>query len=317
MRVFERPILLLSACLDLQPVRYNGEIVKDDFVLKVREFCGIKTVCPEVGIGLGVPRDKIIVYVKDGEHRLSQPSTSRELTKDMERFWNTLITNTNFDEIDGVVLKSKSPSCGISNTKVYKDPEGKVYYGKGKGIFALKLLEIFPLLPVEDEGRLKDYGLRDHFLTRLFAFAHWRIFKKSVKSIKDMYDFHRTYKYILMAYSQKYLRQMGQLLANYNGNQNITDVLNEYEKMFKFALSKKTNVANHTNVLLHIFGYISNFLNFFEKKHFLRIIERYKEGKVPITIPRELLRSWAYRFDDEYVLSQTYLSPYPEELEEN
>ncbi len=315
MRVFERPILLLSACLDLQPVRYNGEVVKDDFVLKLREFCEIKTVCPEIGMGLGVPRDKIIVYVKDGEYRLLQPSTSRELTNDMEHFWNNLTANTNLDEIDGVVLKSKSPSCGVSNTKVYKDPEGKVYYGKGKGLFALRLLETFPLLPVEDEGRLKDYGLRDHFLTRLFAYSYWRNFKKNVKSIKDMYDFHRTYKYILMAYSQKYLRQMGQLLASYNGNQNLTDVLNEYEKMFKLALSKKTNVANNTNVLLHIFGHISDFLNSSEKKHFLRIIERYKEGKLPITIPRELLRSWAYRFNDEYVLSQTYLSPYPEELE--
>ncbi len=310
---FEKPILVLSACLDLQPVRYNGEIVKDDFALKLRGFCQVITVCPEISIGLGVPRDKIIVYVQNGVYKLSQPATGRDLTSDMNGFSEKFIKN--LDEIDGFLLKSKSPSCGVSNTLIYKDMQGKVFHSKGKGLFAMKMLESFPLIPIEDEGRLRNPMIKDHFLTRLFSLARWRVFSKNVVGIKDLYEFHRRYKYLLMVHSQQLLKRMGKLLADYDKSQDLQRIKDEYGKIFKTVLSKKPTAGSHVNVLMHIFGHLSDFLKPTERRHFLNILERYKEGRIPVAVPREILRSWAYRFDDEYVLTQVYLMPYPQEFE--
>ncbi|AEH51570.1 YbgA family protein [Pseudothermotoga thermarum] len=310
---FEKPILVLSACLDLQPVRYNGQLVKDEFVLKLRDFCQVITVCPEVSIGLGVPREKIIVYVEDGIYKVSQPATGRDLTNELNDFAEKFIEN--LKEVDGFLLKSKSPSCGVSNTLVYKDSQGLFFHSKGKGLFAMKVLKTFPLVPVEDEGRLKNPSIKDHFLTRLFSLAHWRVFSKQVNSIKDLYEFHRRYKYLLMVHSQQMLRKMGKLLANYSKEQDLQKIVNEYGEMFKLALCKKPTVGSHINVMMHIFGHFSDFINQSEKRHFLNVLQKLREGKIPITVPREILRSWAYRFDDKYVLSQVYLNPYPQELE--
>ncbi len=310
---FEKPILVMSACLDLQPVRYNGEIVKDEFALRLRDYCQIITVCPEVEIGLGVPRGKIIVYVEDGTYRVFQPSTGRDLTENMKDFSENFTKA--LGEVDGFLLKSKSPSCGVSNTLVYKEPQGKVFHSKGKGLFAMKMLQAFPMLPVEDEGRLRNPAIKDHFLTRLFALAYWRVFSKKVGKINDLYEFHRRYKYMLMAHSQQLLKKMGKLLADFNKQQDLEELKNKYGDLFKTALAKRPSVGNHVNTLMHIFGHLSDFLNSHEKRHFLVILDRLKEGKTSFAVARELLRSWAYRFDDQYILSQSYLNPYPQDLE--
>ena len=310
---FEKPTIVLSACLDLQPVRYNGEVVRDEFVIRLRNYCNVVPVCPEVSIGLGVPRDKIIVYVKDGQFRVCQPSTGRDLTQDLYNFSKNFLKN--LKEVDGFLLKSKSPSCGVSNTTVYKDFEGKEFHGKGKGIFALEVLNAFNDLPVEDEGRLKNPAIRDQFLTHIFALSHWRSYKKGVKSIKDLMEFHRRYKYMLLAKSPLLLKSMGRLLASYNGKQDIHSIITSYEEMFKKALKKKASAGGIVNSFMHILGHLSDFLKPSEKRHFLHILEQFRKGKVSVKVPRELLRSWAYRFEDQYILSQTFLNPYPEELE--
>lgn len=309
---FAKPNLVLSACLNLQPVRYNGEYVKDETVLKLREYCNIIPVCPEVEIGLGIPRDKIIVYIDENGYGLYQPSTDRELTTEMLEFSRKFIKN--LEDVDGFLLKSKSPSCGVSNTSIYKDKKGTKLYTKGKGIFASALMEAFPDLPIEDEGRLRDPVLRDLFLTRLFSIAHWRTVKRDIKSIGELMEFHRNYKYLLMAHSQTLLRTIGRLLAGYKRGENFEEFKISYEKLFKQALSKKTTPGRHINVIMHIYGYFSESLKPAEKKHFTTLIEKFKSGKISIQLLREILKGWAYRFENQYLLSQTYLNPYPEEL---
>ncbi len=312
MRNFEKPILVLSACLDLQPVRYDGGIIKDEFVIKLRNYCEILPVCPEVGIGLGIPRDKIIVYAKNNTYGVFQPSTGRDLTQELLTFSNNFIKS--LQEVDGFLLKSKSPSCGVSNTIVYKDFEGKEFYKKGKGIFAIEVLKTYTDIPVEDEGRLRNPQLRDLFLTRIFSLAHWRVFSKKLKTITDLMNFHRTYKYMLLSYSPMLLKKMGRLLAQYKNKDDLENIKSEYGLLFKKALNKKPHAGSHVNAFMHMFGHLSDFLTSSERRHFLEILEKFKDGKLPITAPREILRSWAYRFDDQYILSQTYLDPYPEEL---
>lgn len=307
-----KPKIVLSACLNLEPVRYDGGLVRDEFVLKLRDFCEVIPVCPEVSIGLGVPRDKIIVYKKDSEYRLSQPSTGAELTQAMVDFSERFLSN--LTEVDGFVLKSKSPSCGVSNTLVYRDSKGEKFYGRYKGIFAIKVLERFKHLPIEDEKRLKDDGIRRHFLTRLFSVADLRRLKKNIKSIKEFLNFHQRYKYLLMTYNQVKLKSMGRLLASYKNKEDLNSILENYEKLFLKAMEKKPKNGQYINVILHIFGYMSDKLKEKEKQHFLKLVEEYRENKIKLELLNEILKSWAYRFDDEYLMHQVYLQPFPEEL---
>lgn len=311
-RPFPRPKLVVSACLNQKPVRYNGQEVKDEFVLKLLPYCQIVEVCPEVSIGLGVPRDKVIVYRRDHSLGLSQPSTGLELTQKMEKFTQEFLDS--LEEVDGFLLKSKSPSCGVSNTKVYADPEGKEFYGKGKGLFALRVLERYEDLPVEDEGRLRNPELRDHFLTRLFALADLRESFSNLEEVSQLMNFHQRYKYMLMAHSQTKLKVMGRLVASANKN-NLREVLEEYKKLFKEALRRRPTVGQHVNTITHIFGHLSSRLKPSEREHFLKLVEDYKKGRTERKLLVEFLRSYAYRFESDYLITQTYLDPYPEELQ--
>lgn len=299
----------MSACLDLQPVRYNGEVVKDPFAIKLKEYCKIISVCPEVSIGLGVPRDKVILQ-KTESLRLIQPTTGRDLTQLMLSFSKEFLNN--LDTVDGFLLKSKSPSCGVSNTKIYKDVYGKEFYGRGKGLFATQVLERFELLPVEDEGRLKNRGLREHFLIRLFAIADLREFLSKAQDVKDIVEFHSRYKYLIMAHSQAKLKRMGQLVAK--AKENFKEALNEYRILFMEALKRRPTRGQHANTLLHIMGHLSSALKKSEKEHFYSLVKSYKVGHKDLHTLLEIIKSWSYRFDKKYLTDQVYLEPYPNEL---
>ncbi len=311
-RSFARPRLVLSACLNLKPVRYNGLFVRDEFVLKLTPYCELIEVCPEVAIGLGVPREKVIVYLKDGQYRLFQPATGLELTERMLSFAEEFIGS--LSEIDGFILKSKSPSCGVSNTMVYKDEEGKEFLKKGKGLFAMEVLKRFEDLPVEDEGRLKNKEIREHFLSRLFAVADMRESLKNIEKVSQLMEFHKRYKYFLMAHSQVRLKAMGKKVAEATKG-NLKEALEEYHQLFLQAIKRKPSRGQHANTILHIFGHLSRNLNKGEKAHFLKLVEDYKHGRVERKLLIEFLKSYAYRFENTYLISQTYLEPYPEELE--
>lgn len=310
-REFRKPRLVVSACLNLKPVRYNGQDVRDEFVLKLLGYCQVIEVCPEVAIGLGVPRDKIIVYKKDSQYGLSQPSTGLELTDRMHQFAQSFIEN--LPEVDGFILKSKSPSCGVSNTKVYKDKEGKEFYSKGKGLFAMKVLEEFELLPVEDEGRLKNQELRHHFLVRVFAIADLRESLMSIKKVNELMLFHQRNKYMLMAHSQVKLREMGRLVASAK-EENLPQVLTQYRELFLRAISRRPSKGQEVNTILHAFGHLSSKLNRGEREHFLKLVEDYKRGVLQRRTLMEFLKAYAYRFESQYLMEQTFLEPYPESL---
>lgn len=309
MRNFPKPVLVMSACLDLQPVRYNGEPIKDEFTIKLREYCRVVPVCPEISIGLGVPREKVIVYVKEN-FRIFQPSTGMDLTDEMISFAESFLSS--LERVDGFLLKSKSPSCGVSGTRIYKDPYGKQAFARGKGLFALKVLERFEFVPVEDEKRLRNADLRDHFLIRLFAIADLRESLSKVKDVKDLVDFHRRYKYLIMAHSQQKLKEMGRTVAN--ASKSLPDSLQTYQALFLQMLKKRPSKGQHINVLLHIMGHISDKINDTEKRHFFELVENYKRGHETLYTLLEILRTWAYLFGEEYLFDQVYLEPYPKDL---
>ncbi len=190
---YPKPVLVLSACLAGDNVRYDGKPVLEPFSQELARHSEVIKVCPEVALGLGVPREKVIVYKNDSAVRLFQPAKGLELTEAMARFSEEFLNS--LPEVDGFLLKSKSPSCGVSRTKVYGDPEGRLYRGTGKGLFALKVIERFPYLPVEDELRLRRRRLRLNFLVSLFSLAGVRE--------KGHENFHREFGTVFRAYAPR------------------------------------------------------------------------------------------------------------------
>lgn len=306
-----KPRILVSECINLAPVRYNGGIIKNEFAEKLYQFVDIIPVCPEVAIGLGVPRPRIILVKEDSKLTCYQPDTKRDLTNKINTFSSDFIKK--LPEIDGALLKSKSPSCGVSKAAVYKDNEGKKLIEKSKGIFARHLIEKHDNIPIEDEGRLLDNGIREHFLERIFALAHLRSLKENSSKMKDLVVFHSVYKYFLMSYNQKALLELGNIIANREKNP-FADVLNKYINLFKQAIKRKSTKGNNVNVIYHIIGYLSDKITSSEKKHFEHLVELYKNDKIDKRVIVELLKHLSYRFDIDYIKNQTYLNPYPEEL---
>jgi len=300
-----KPIIGLSRCF-LENVRYDGGIINDDFVKKLKNYVDYIDFCPEVDIGLSVPRPKIIIKEVNNEKRLIQPETGRDLTEKMNKYIEETIKN--LKEIDGFILKSKSPSCGINSAKVYKNDK-KI--SKTDGFFASAIKKEFPYLPIEDENRLKNKEIRRHFLIKVFAFYKLRELIKN-PSIKKLIEFHTNYKYLLMTYNQKNLKELGKIVAD---KISLEEKLSKYKIIFYQSFLKRPSVKRHYNTLMHIFGHISKELTKEEKKHLLNLIEKYKKGLIELEIVFELFKYLSVRFKNQYLLMQKYFFPYPEELD--
>lgn len=300
-----KPKIVLSRCF-LQPVRYNGGIVSDDFVDKLKNHVDIIDLCPEFDIGLGVPRPRLIVIEINNSKRLFQPETERDLTERLLEYADKV--SENLKDIDGFILKSKSPSCGVSSTKLYVNNS---IVGKTDGLFAEAMKRKFPHLPIEDEGRLRDGGIREHFLTRIFIFAELREFLKA-PTPRGLVEFHSRYKYLLMAYSQKNLKELGQLVAD--GKMPFNEKIDRYSVKFYQSFNRRPNRKQTLNVLNHMFGHISRDINQKERNHLIDLFEKYRKGLIGLEVIVELLKSFAYRFENQYLLYQKFLEPYPIEL---
>lgn len=301
-----RPRVLLSRCFS-EPTRYNGGIVNDDFINKLKQYVDFINVCPEVELGLGVPRKKLIVVQTENSKRFFQFETGKDFTERIIEFAEKTLTS--LPEVDGFILKAKSPSCGVGSTKLYKNG---FIVGKTYGFFAEQIKKKFPYLPLEDEGRLKDEEIRKHFLVRIFSFSEVRELFEIIEP-KSLVQFHTKYKYLLMTYSQKALKELGQIVAD--GNLSIKEKIHRYKIKFYEAFDKKPSIKRHVNTLTHLTGYVSSKLNTKEREHLINLINNYSMGKIHLKVIIELLKSLAYRFDNEYILIQKYLEPYPEDLD--
>jgi uncharacterized protein YbgA (DUF1722 family)/uncharacterized protein YbbK (DUF523 family) len=310
MSKFTRPQVIVSKCLGFDACRWNGMTIPDLFIKKLEPFVEFKTVCPEVEIGLGVPRNPIRVVKKGNSLRLMQPATGRDLTDSMISFSDGFLSS--ITDVDGFILKGRSPSCGIKEVKFYPSMEKSMAVDKGSGFFGGAILEKFPDVAIEEEGRLSNFRIREHFLTRIFCIAQWRRVEKST-SISELVSFHTDNKLLLMAYSQKELRILGKIVANHD-KKPIKDVIADYGHHFKQAIAKISRNTSNINVIMHALGYFSEELIKNEKRHFIGILEKYRQGAVPLSSPLSILQSWISRFDQKYLARQTYFEPYPGEL---
>ena len=307
---FARPRLVLSRCLELEKVRYNGEKISYDFVREVEPFVDLVPICPEVEIGLGVPRDPIRLVEKKSGIRLYQPSTRRDLTPEMDAFAERFLSG--LPPVDGFLLKNRSPSCGISDVKAYTTEGSPASSGKRPGMFGESVLERFGDLAVEDEGRLRNFRIREHFLTKLFALAELRAVVERGE-LRDLIAFHARYKFVLMAYSQTRMRELGRLVANRSGSA-FSELSTRYRTGFASALSKPPRRPSVINVLEHAAGYFKDGLASREKAMFRKVLDRYRAGRAPLAGPAAVIGAWVAREDEAYLKDQAFFQPYPEEL---
>ncbi len=309
---FPKPRIVVSKCLGFAACRWNGATIPDEFISRLGPHVEYVPVCAEVEIGLGVPRDPVRVVLVDGALRLVQPATGKDFTDVMRRFAQDYVASVG--AVDGFILKSRSPSCGIKDVKVYPGAGKMAASGKGTGFFAAAVLERFGDLPVEDEGRLTNFALREHFLTRTFALARLReVLQSGV--MRDLVTFQARHKLLLMAYNQTELRVLGRIVANPQ-KRPFSDVAAEYEAHFRKALLRAPRMGAILNVLMHALGHFSDSLSAREKAFFLDSLERYRARRVPLSVVTVILRSWIVRFGNAYLAEQVFFDPYPEALVE-
>lgn len=310
---YKKPLVVISRCLGFDHCRYDGSMINSDEVEKMKKYVDFYTICPEMEIGLPSPREAIRLINKTGEDRLVFSRTGQDVTKDMADYVEELTNRMVPKEPDGFLLKGRSPSCGIKDVKVYKDI-GKTpcVNSKAIGMFGRLIMENFEKEIFEDEGRLTNFTLREHFYTVIFLRAQFKKIKKN-KKMKELVEFHSNNKYLFMAYSQIQLKALGKVVANHE-KKAMEEVYNLYDDILTRLLNKKPSTGQYINVMLHIFGYFSNELSNKEKAHLLDLIEQYRNKHIPQSTIMTILYSWAIRFDMEYLINQTIFRPFPMEL---
>jgi len=306
---FEKPRIVSSKCIEFAPCRYNNLMIKSSIVEKLKDYVEFLPVCPEVGIGLGIPRDPIRVVESEGRLELFQPKTGKIFTDEMKQFSESFLES--ISDVDGFILKNKSPSCGVKAINIYPSFEDSRPRKDGIGFFAASVSKYFPKLPLEDEGRLRNLVIRENFLTRIFTLAEFRRVKSG--DLNDLITFHTNNKLLLMSHSPHCLQIMGQTLANKN-NQSIDEIKNNYQELLHRALLEDSNPGLNVNVLMHAMGYFSKEIKHDEKTLFLNTVAEYKEGRIPLLVCLKMLELWIIRFKEDYLGSQTFFEPYPSDL---
>ena len=229
---FPKPIVVVSKCLGFASCRYNGQVLPNRFVEHLEKYVTFKTICPELEIGLGVPRSPIRIVHSESKRFLYQPATGVDVTRKMTSFSKLYLES--LDEVDGFILKSRSPTCGIHDVKVYHSLDQGAGTSKDSGFFGSQVLLSFPGLAVEDEGRLNNFSIREHFLAKLFTLARFRQIKNN-PSMNSLVKFHTDNKMMLLGYNQSQLRQLGKVVANHEQT-DIKTVLSNYETGLHNAL---------------------------------------------------------------------------------
>ncbi len=311
MREFVKPIVVISKCIEFENVRWDGQMISSDFVKKLTPYVKFVPICPEVEIGLGVPRYPIRIILLNGGLRLIQPETNLDITEKMQSFAYSFLDS--LQQVDGFILKSRSPTSAFRDAKIYPSIEKKIApISKAPGFFAAAILERFRHLAIEDEGRLRNQRIREHFLTKLFTLAGFREAKTS-NSLKSFIRFHSESKLLLKTYNQKETRILGRIVANQQ-NKSFDEMVVDYEKHLFKTLKRAPRCGSTINVMMNALGYFSDKLSKKEKTFFLDLLEKYRAGKLPVSVNAGILKSWIIRFKEEYLMNQSFFEPYPEEL---
>ena len=303
----------ISSCLLGNPVRYDGGHKLDRFLRDtLGKYTDYVPVCPEFECGLGVPREAMRLEGSPGTPHLITRQTRKDHTDLMVSWARTRVLQLEKENLCGFIFKSDSPSSGMERVKVY-NARG-IPSKTGIGIFARIFMEYFPLLPVEDEGRLHDPELRENFIERIFTLQRWRAATTAQNKRKTLVDFHMRHKLLLLSHSPKHYTLLGQMVAAQK-ELPISELFNGYEKLLTEALKIKASARKNVNVLQHMAGYFKKALSPDEKQEILSVIDQYRQGHLPLIVPVTLLNHYVRKFDQSYLKNQVYLRPHPLELQ--
>lgn len=298
----------ISSCLMGDEVRFDGGHKKSAFCVdELNRHIELVRFCPEVGIGMPVPRPTIRLEQHDDVQAVV-PKTGENVTSQLAAFADKV--QVKVEQLSGYILCAKSPSCGMERVKLY-DPETGHAQKAGMGIFAARLKEKNPALPLEEDGRLNDPHLRENFVMRVYVFSQWKEMTQKL-SKHQLLQFHQRCKLLLLAHNQQRYRELGKRLGQQKtidtafAEQYIIDVME--------ALAKPASRKNHTNVLQHIQGYFKSDLAHERREELSDIILQYHDGILPLMSPLTLIRHYLREFPKEYLEGQWYLTPYPDDL---
>ncbi|NMP31590.1 DUF1722 domain-containing protein [Thalassotalea sp. M1531] len=300
----------ISACVHGENVRFDASAKPSHFCLKeLGQYVNYKPICPEVAIGLPVPRPTIR-QIKRGEViHVSRPDGSCDVTDELKAYGKKIAKIA--QDFSGFIFCAKSPSCGMERVKVY-DEDGKGSTSDGIGAFAKEIMNENPLLPYEENGRLNDAVIRENFVSRVFAYRQWQSLLASGLTKHKLTNFHAKFKYTVMSHDLVAYKTLGRLLAR--ADLPISQMGDEYILGLMNALKVKATRKNHTNTLQHIQGYFSKELDRQEKQELCENIDEYRRGIVPLFVPLTLIKHHLMRFPKQYLKQQFYLSPHPSQL---
>jgi len=300
----------ISACVTGQQVRYDKSHKRSAFCMEeLADFVDFKPVCPEVAVGLPVPRPTIRQIAKQDMIVVSRPDGSSDVTESMTRFGQAY--GSQCDDLAGFIFCAKSPSCGMERVKVYQE-DGKGSEMTGVGLFAKQVMDLNPLLPCEENGRLNDPIIRENFISRVFTYQKWLNLKAEGFTIHKLMAFHSCHKYLLMSHNIECYRKAGRILAN--PFDDINQVAEEYITVLMNGLKIKATRRSHTNTLQHLQGYFKKQLDKEKRRELSEQIEAYRQGLTPLLVPLTLINHYLMEYPNPYLAAQTYLSPHPKEL---
>lgn len=301
----------ISSCLLGERVRYDGGHKHDHYLSDtLGRFCRFVPVCPEVGCGLPTPREAMRLEGDPAAPRLVTHKSRIDLTAQMQAFCRRKVVELEKEDLCGFIFKKGSPSSGLFGVKVYN---AGMPTRVGRGLFAAAVVEHFPLLPVEEEGRLHDMALRENFIERVFAYRRWQDLLRQQRKIGHLVEFHSAHKLQLMAHSPELYRETGKLVAH-GTEMEPTALFARYLELFMKALALPATVTKNTNVLQHIKGYFRKVLAAEERLELQELIDAYHNGLIPLIVPITMIRHYVRKYDQHYLMQQVYLSPTPPEL---
>lgn len=313
----ERPKILVSSCILGNNVRYDGGNKYDSFIAKdLASYFELKLVCPELSMGLGVPREPVnLVKIANGDIRMVSVKTKIDHTENAIATSKKLLADEGND-LSGAILQKKSPSCGVERVKLYNEKDDPLLVSNtnpNQGLFAKELIATKPFLPVIDSGRFFDPDERENFLRRVMAYER---FKKLDGSIAALQDYHARYKFVIMEHNQDNMRKLGNLAAN-SKNSSPIEVYQKYEELFFTTMMKIPSRKSRTNVYYHLIGFFKNIIEGQEKMIIHQMIDDYNKGILPYVVPYKMLELLINKHQQYYLKNHYFLDQFPKELRAN
>lgn len=298
-----KPKIVVSECLYGTKCRYDGQGYNDKVIQSLKDYVDIQTVCPELAIGLSIPREPIRIEMnkENEEYRLIDYNSKNDYTNQMTEFSEEFING--LDDIDGFILKSRSPTCGLKDAKVYYRGNKCSIRSNENGFFSQKIIDKYDYLPIENEGRLKNYNIRDNFFTRIF-------FINNLKNNKNIIEFHKNNLLLLKSYDEESTNEVSDIL---NENR-MEDQVHQYKEKVLNIVSNQRKKENKLSIIIKVFEKYKNMLNEEEINMFNGLIESYENQRIPFSTLEVVIKMYATRFKDKDILNQTFFYPYPENL---